>query len=74
MSRKQQGLLLDTNAFIWAFLFTYVGVHLVTGWWPSLVPYSAIAAAAAYYAAQVSNRRRLILKPTILGPAASRRA
>lgn len=66
------GLLLDTNAFIWAFLFTYVGVHLVTGWWPSAIPYSAIAAAAAYFAAQFNNRQRLIFKPTV-APVASRR-
>lgn len=55
------GLLLDTNAFLWGFLFTYVGVHAVTGWWPSAIPYGAIAGLAAYYAAQLRNRQRLML-------------
>ncbi|HXN22428.1 MAG TPA: hypothetical protein VOA41_06770 [Candidatus Dormibacteraeota bacterium] len=66
------GLLLDTNVFIWAFLFTYVGVHLITGWWPSFIPYGAIAAVAAYYATQLSNRQRLILRPAVV-PIANRR-
>jgi hypothetical protein len=66
------GLLLDTNSFVWAFLFTYVGVHLVTGWWPSAIPYGAIAALAAYYAEQLRSRQRLILRPNT-APVASRR-
>lgn len=60
------GLLLDMNAFIWAFLFTWVGVHVITGWWPSTVPYAAIAAAGAYYASQARVRQRLILRPEIV--------
>lgn len=58
------GFLLETNAFLWAFLLTYIGVHIVSGWWPSVVPYGAIAGLAAHYATQFRNRQRVMLAPS----------
>lgn len=54
------GLLLEKGQFIWGFLFTYVGVHLVTGWWLSPIPFGLIAGTASHAAAQLLKRRAFI--------------
>jgi hypothetical protein len=56
------GLLLEMNGFLWAFLLTFVGVHLVTGWWSSAIPFGAIAGLASHATAQFRKRRQLVLR------------
>jgi hypothetical protein len=56
------GLLLELNEFIWAFLFTFVGVHLVTGWWSSSIPFGAIAAVVSHAASRFRKQRGLVLR------------
>ena len=58
------GLLLQKSQFIWGFLFTFVGVHLVTGWWVSPVPFGLIAALVGHSLAQMRKRRPVILQPS----------
>lgn len=48
---------------LWAFILTYLGVHLASGWTSGFIPYSTIAGLAAYYMAQLNARRKLILIP-----------
>ncbi len=57
------GLLLQRSTFLWTFLLTYLGVHALTGWWTSGIPFSGLAALAAYSTAQMAKRRKLILLP-----------
>lgn len=57
------GLLIERNAFLWGFLLTYLGVHLCTGWWGSLVPFSTIAALTAFWVTRLQHRKRLMLAP-----------
>ncbi len=52
------GLLLEGNGF----LLTFVGVHLVTGWWSSAVPFGVIAGMASHATAQFRKRRQLVLR------------
>ena len=56
------GLLLDRNGFLWGFLLTFVGVHLVTGWWSSAIPFGVIAGMASQATAQFRKRRQLVLR------------
>ena len=56
------GLLLEKSQFIWGFLFCYLGVHLLTGWWISPVPFGLIAAIVGHGVAQMRKRQRLILR------------
>jgi hypothetical protein len=57
------GLLLQRNTFLWTFLLTYVGVHALTGWWFSVLPFSAVAGFTAFGVEQLVKRRKLILLP-----------
>lgn len=54
------GLLLEKGQFIWGFLFTFVGVHLVTGWWMSPIPFGLIAGSASHAMAQLRKRRAFV--------------
>jgi hypothetical protein len=56
------GLILEKSQFVWGFLFCYVGVHLLTGWWISPVPFGLIAAIVGHGVAQMRKRQRLILR------------
>ena len=56
------GLILEKSQFVWGFLFCYVGVHLLTGWWISPVPFGLIAAIVGHSVAQMRKRQRLILR------------
>jgi hypothetical protein len=56
------GLLLEMNGFLWAFLLTFVGVHLITGWWPSVIPFGLIAGMASHASAKLLKRRQLVLR------------
>jgi hypothetical protein len=60
------GLLLKRSVFMWAFLLSYVGVHLCTGWWFSAIPFSSLAASAAYSVKALRQQQGLMLqsKPT----------
>jgi hypothetical protein len=58
------GLLLETNEFVWGFLLTSVGVHLVTGWWFSAVPFGALAGAVSHATAQLRKQQKLIFRPS----------
>jgi hypothetical protein len=55
------GLLLEMNGFLWGFLLTFVGVHLVTGWWSSVIPFGLIAGIASHASAKFRKRRQLVL-------------
>jgi hypothetical protein len=61
------GLLLEKGEFIWGFLFCFVGVHLVTGWWTSPAPFGLIAALVAHAVSRMKKRSRLILRPSVAG-------
>lgn len=54
------GLLLEKGQFIWGFVFTFVGVHLVTGWWFSPIPFGLIAGITSHAAAQLRKRRAFV--------------
>ncbi|HEY6945007.1 MAG TPA: hypothetical protein VI431_07685 [Candidatus Acidoferrum sp.] len=54
------GLLLEKGQFIWGFLFTFVGVHLVTGWWLSPIPFGLIAGTVSHAVAQLRMRRAFV--------------
>lgn len=54
------GLLLEKGQFIWGFLFTFVGVHLVTGWWLSPIPFGLIAGTVSHAVAQFRKRRAFV--------------
>ena len=56
------GLLLEKSQFVWGFLFCFVGVHLMTGWWPSPAPFGLIAAVVGHTVARIRKRRGLILE------------
>lgn len=56
------GVILEKSQFVWGFLFCYVGVHLLTGWWISPVPFGLIAAIVGHGVAQMRKRQRLILR------------
>jgi hypothetical protein len=56
------GLLLEKSQFVWGFLFCYVGVHLVTGWWTSPAPLGLIAAVVGHTVAHMRKRQRIILR------------
>ena len=56
------GLILEKSQFVWGFLFCYVGVHLLTGWWMSPIPFGLIAAIVGHGVAQMRKRQRLILR------------
>lgn len=56
------GILLEKSQFVWGFLFCYAGVHLVTGWWVSPVPFGLIAAVVGHGVARMRKRQRLILR------------
>jgi hypothetical protein len=58
------GLLFKRSAVLWAFLLTYIGVHLCTGWWFSLLPFSGFAASAAYSVKRLRQRQRVMLQPS----------
>jgi hypothetical protein len=58
------GLLIERNSFLWAFLLTYLGVHLCTGWWLSTIPFSTIAALTAFWVTRLQHKRKLMLAPT----------
>ena len=60
------GLLIQRNSFLWAFLLTYLGVHLCTGWWTSPVPFSTVAALTAFWVTRLQHKRKLMLAPTPL--------
>lgn len=55
------GLLIERNAFLWAFLLTYLGVHACTGWWISAMPYSTIAGGTAFWVTRLQHKRKLML-------------
>lgn len=57
------GLLLEKSQFVWGFLFCFLGVHLVTGWWTSPGPFGLIAAVVGHAVSQMRKRQRLILRP-----------
>jgi hypothetical protein len=57
------GYFLEREAFLWAFLLTYVPVRLFTSGGLGPIPYSALAAGVAYFVAQVMKRRRAVLIP-----------
>lgn len=54
------GMLLEKSQFIWGFLFTFVGVHLVTGWWLSPIPFGLIAGTVSHGVAQLRMRRAFV--------------
>jgi hypothetical protein len=56
------GSLLEMNDFIWAFLLTFVGVHLVTGWWSSTIPFGLVAGISSHAVAGFRKRRRVVLR------------
>lgn len=56
------GLLLEKSQFVWGFLFCFVGVHLLTGWWISPAPFGLIAAVVGHAVAGMRKRQRLILR------------
>ena len=56
-------LLIQRSPFLWAFLLTYVGVHLCTGWWASPIPFSLIAALTAFQVKRFRHFQRLMLQP-----------
>jgi hypothetical protein len=56
------GLILEKGQFVWGFLFCFLGVHLVTGWWTSPAPFGLIAAVAAHAVSRMRKRQRLILR------------
>lgn len=56
------GLIVEMNEFIWAFLFTFVGVHLATGWWHSVIPFGVIAGAVSHAVARLQKRKRVVLR------------
>jgi hypothetical protein len=58
------GVLLEVNEFAWGFLLTFVGVHLVTGWWSSAIPFGAIAGLVSHATAQIRKRQRVVLRTT----------
>lgn len=58
------GLLIQRNSFLWAFLLTYLGVHLCTGWWASPIPFSTISALIAFWVTRLQHKRKLMLAPT----------
>ena len=58
------GLLIQRNSFLWAFLLTYMGVHLCTGWWVSPMPFSTIAALTSFWVTRLQYKRKLMLAPT----------
>lgn len=60
------GLLIQRNSFLWAFLLTYLGVHICTGWWVSPVPFSTIAALTSFWVTRLQHKRKLMLAPTPL--------
>jgi hypothetical protein len=61
------GLLLEKGQFVWGFLFCFVGVHLLTGWWTSPAPFGLIAAVVGHAVAQMRKRRELILGTSAAG-------
>jgi hypothetical protein len=58
------GLLFKRSVFMWAFLLTYIGVHLCTGRWFSLLPFSGFAGSAAYSVKRLRQRQRVMLQPS----------
>lgn len=54
------GLLLEKGQFIWGFLFTFGGVHLVTGWWVSPIPFGLIAGTVSHGVSQLRKRRAFV--------------
>ncbi len=58
------GLLFRRSVFMWAFLLTYIGVHLCTGWWFSLLPFSGFAGSAAFSVRRLQQRQRVMLQPS----------
>jgi len=56
------GLILEKSQFVWGFLFCYLGVHLLTGWWSSPLPFGLIAALVGHGVTQMRKRQRLILR------------
>ena len=56
------GVLLEKGQFVWGFLFCFLGVHLVTGWWTSPAPFGLIAAVAGHAVSRMRKRQRLILR------------
>lgn len=62
MAGAAVGLLLEKSQFVWGFLFCFVGVHLVTGWWLSPAPFGLIAAVVGHTVAKIRKRRGLILE------------
>jgi hypothetical protein len=57
------GYFLEREIFLWAFLLTYVPVRLFVHGDLGPIPYSALAAGAAYFVAQIMKRRRAVLIP-----------
>jgi hypothetical protein len=59
------GYVLERQISIWAFLITYVAVHLAVGWTVGPLPFSAFAGIIAWSVAQGKKRRRSILLPRV---------
>jgi hypothetical protein len=57
------GFFLERHTFIWAFLITYVAVHVVVGWSPQPLPYSLFAGLVAHAAARAKRRSGVVLLP-----------
>jgi hypothetical protein len=57
------GLLLQRSMLLWTFLFSYLCVRALSGFWISWIPYGAIAFWASFSASQFAKRRKLILLP-----------
>jgi hypothetical protein len=55
------GYLLERHTFVWAFLITYIGVHIVVGWNPQPLPYSLIAGLIAHAVARAKSNSRVVL-------------
>jgi hypothetical protein len=57
------GYFLEREAFLWAFLLTYLPVRLFTSGSLGPIPYSALAAGVAWCISQIKKRRRAVLIP-----------
>lgn len=57
------GYFLERHTFVWAFLITYVAVHVVVGPSPQPLPYSLFAGLVAHAAARAKRRSGVVLQP-----------